>query len=195
MHVLIIETGKHKGKRLKLPDGDAVIGRDPQAQVRIASNEVSRQHCLLMVRGQRLLVRDLGSSNGTFVNGEPIQADRELQPGDLLVVGPMGFRCHGPAPAEPSAALPAVSPKKPTDDKDGLSDDEIALLLADGPAEGIADGDTAVISYGDAGPRPGQQEPIKPVKKKVWRSTAEEAADIIARHKAMMSGKNRDAGK
>lgn len=197
MHVLIVETGKHKGKRLKLPEGETVVGRDPEAQVRIASNEVSRRHCLLIAEGERLRVRDLGSSNGTFVNGVPIQSDYELQPGDLLVIGPMGFRFPGPTSAEavpPATAVPrkAAAGKE----KDNLSDDEIALWLADGSSEQISSGDTAVLPVAEGAARPAAQEPIVPPKKKVFRTVAEEAADIIRRHKEALAAKNKeDRGK
>ncbi len=194
MHVLIVETGKHKGKRLKLPDGETVVGRDPDAQVRIASNEVSRRHCLLIAEGERLKVRDLGSSNGTFVNGTPIQEDYELQPGDLLVIGPMGFRFPGPAAAETTTPPLAASPRKaPREkEKEKLSDDEIALWLADGSSDQISSGDTAVLPVAEGAARPAAQEPIVPAKKKVFRTVAEEAADIIRRHREALAAKNKE---
>jgi predicted component of type VI protein secretion system len=194
MHVLIVETGKHKGKRLKLPDGETVIGRDPDAQLRIASNEVSRRHCLLIAEGERLKVRDLGSSNGTFVNGTPIEEEYELQPGDLLVIGPMGFRFPGPASAEaatpPLAASPRKSPREKEQEK--LSDDEIALWLADGSSDQLSSGDTAVLPVAGGAAHPAAQEPIVPPKKKVFRSVAEEAADIIRRHREALAAKNKE---
>jgi len=184
MQALIIETGKHKGKRLKLPNGESIIGRDEQAQVRIASNDVSRKHALLSVANARIVVRDLGSSNGTFVNGEPIQGDRELQPGDLLVIGPMGFRVPERSPSETAAADPAATLKKGPKDK--LSDDDIALWLADGSSEPVSDGDTAVIAMQSPGGMPDPAPVIAP-KKKTFRSVAEEAADIIRRHREAQS--------
>lgn len=194
MHVLIVETGKHKGKRLKLPEGEIVVGRDPEAQVRIASNEVSRRHCLLIAEGERLRVRDLGSSNGTFVNGTPIQEDRELQPGDLLVVGPMGFRFPGPATGEAAAPPATAVPRKSVagKEKDNLSDDDIALWLADGSSEQLSSGDTTVLPAAEGAARPAAQESIVPAKKKVFRTVAEEAADIIRRHKEALAAKNKE---
>lgn len=183
MHILIVETGKHKGKRLKLPDGESVLGREEEAQIRIASEEVSRTHCVLISSADKLVVRDLGSRNGTFVNGKPITTDVELQPGDLLVVGPMGFRL--PA-AEPGASDPKPLPAKKlakADKGGGLSDDEIQAWLGLGVGDADADADTAVIEAASAaaGPVP----PIPPQPKKVFRSVAEEAADIIRRHQEL----------
>ena len=64
-----------------------VIGRDKSAKVRIPAPAVSRNHCELLEDDEELIVRDLGSSNGTYVNGARV-TERELIPGDLLCVGP-----------------------------------------------------------------------------------------------------------
>lgn len=70
----------------------AVIGRDEGVRVRIPKPNVSRRHCELAVNDDdELVVRDLKSSNGTYVNGERISEERELVPGDLLTVGEVVF--------------------------------------------------------------------------------------------------------
>jgi pSer/pThr/pTyr-binding forkhead associated (FHA) protein len=55
-----------------LNTGENVIGRDPSAAVIIDSTEVSRQHARIIVRPNEVLLEDLGSKNGTFVDGERI---------------------------------------------------------------------------------------------------------------------------
>ncbi len=68
-----------------------VLGRGDDAKVRIPLASVSRKHCELFVdEDEELTVKDLGSSNGTYVNGEQVRS-RELIPGDLLAVGPVVF--------------------------------------------------------------------------------------------------------
>lgn len=174
MHLLIVETGKHKGKRLKLPDGESVFGRETGVSVRIASNDVSRRHCQVVSRGKSLVVRDLGSSNGTFVNGVPIQVETSLEPGDVLMVGPMGFRVEGSlAPA--AARRPAAS--RGADEN--LSDDDIAVWLAKTADDTVSSGDTTEIPA----VTPPSPEPITPPPRRTFKSTAEEAADIIRRHR------------
>jgi pSer/pThr/pTyr-binding forkhead associated (FHA) protein len=178
MHVLLVETGKNKGKRLKLPEGESIVGRDETAALRIASSEVSRQHCVITAKADGLSIRDLGSSNGTFVNGEAITGETQLKPGDLLMIGPMGFRVQGKLPglqAGPRKAMPAKSAPD-----QGLSDDEIATWLGVGD-ETPGSGDTAVL----AAPPPATQTPIPAPRKKSFKSVAEEAADIIRRHQAL----------
>lgn len=72
---------------LKLP---LVIGRAAEARLRIPVDSVSRQHCELSVNDdEELVIRDLKSSNGTFVNRERVANTRELVPGDLLSIGPV----------------------------------------------------------------------------------------------------------
>lgn len=67
-----------------------VIGRDTAADLRIPVGTVSRQHCEVRVDGDDPIVRDLGSSNGTFLNGKRV-TESEIDAGDLLRVGPTTF--------------------------------------------------------------------------------------------------------
>ena len=67
-----------------------VIGRREDCDFRIPLGEVSRKHCRLIKDGSSLRLEDLGSSNGTFRNGERVQ-EAELNPGDTLQVGPVIF--------------------------------------------------------------------------------------------------------
>ena len=59
--------------------------------MRRGSESVSRHHCVLLVDGDTVFVRDLGSRNGTFVNGDRIMCEKELADGDQLVIGPLRF--------------------------------------------------------------------------------------------------------
>ena len=71
----------------KLP---VVIGRNPQADVRLDDRWVSRVHCEISQISGTLLVRDLGSRNGTLVNGRPV-TEAHLLPGDRLTLGLTSF--------------------------------------------------------------------------------------------------------
>jgi hypothetical protein len=74
---------------LRLP---TVIGRGDEAKIRLRQSQVSRKHCAIYEENQQLLVRDLGSSNGTFLNGRKIARICELSPGDQLKVGLVTFQ-------------------------------------------------------------------------------------------------------
>lgn len=73
---------------LDLTSGDAVIlGRDSErCQFVVLDGKVSQQHCKLSVSGDKLWVEDLGSTNGTFVNGERVTTAL-VSPGDEIKLG------------------------------------------------------------------------------------------------------------
>ena len=84
---LVMVTADGKTKELPPMHLPIVIGRSEEAKIRIPVAAVSRKHCELVEDDDELVVRDLKSSNGTFVNKERVKS-RELVPGDLLCVGP-----------------------------------------------------------------------------------------------------------
>jgi sigma-B regulation protein RsbU (phosphoserine phosphatase) len=75
-----------------LSGDELIIGRNLEAGLRLEGNEISRRHCRLIKAGPRFLIEDLGSSNGTFVNGVRIRARTELQPEDEIRLGPYRVR-------------------------------------------------------------------------------------------------------
>ena len=81
--------GRPRDFCLRFPKGQFVFGRGPECHVRPNSELVSRQHCLLTVSEAGACVRDLGSANGTLVNGDLVVADRALHDGDVLQLGPL----------------------------------------------------------------------------------------------------------
>jgi predicted component of type VI protein secretion system len=105
---LVVAQGVHTGKVIPITTAEFVIGRDPQCQLRPASPAVSKQHCAIAVRDNKVFVRDCGSTNGTFINGEQVAGDREVQSGDRLRVGPLEFDLK--FESEVAAARPAAKP-------------------------------------------------------------------------------------
>jgi len=75
------------GRRVSLPDGDFVIGRGDDCDLPLADGTVSRHHAVLSSAGDRVTLRDQGSSNGTFVNGRRVRGEVELAAGDRLRLG------------------------------------------------------------------------------------------------------------
>src|SRR3954468_10830347 len=116
---LVIVQGRSASSTLKLGDGVTTIGRHDECQLRIKSSQVSRKHCELFEKKGLLLVKDLGSSNGTLVNGKRIKGQQVLEPGDELTIGPVQLRVSkvgekAPAPAGKPAPTPgdtAVTPE------------------------------------------------------------------------------------
>ena len=94
-----------KQQAVPLKPGKIVIGRHDDCQIRIPAANVSRHHCEVVSGGAGVRIRDLGSSNGTFVNGHKVD-DVELSPGDVLEIGTLLFvvRIDGnPAVIDPEA--------------------------------------------------------------------------------------------
>ncbi len=88
---LKVLCGAHAGKEIRVPVPQFLVGRGEQCHLRPASDVVSRQHCALIIEEQRVVLRDFGSKNGTYVNGERVEGSIVLQPGDHLQVGPLRF--------------------------------------------------------------------------------------------------------
>lgn len=88
---LRVLVGKQKGREIPLPDALFIIGRDPLCHLRPHSSLVSRRHCAVARWGGRILVRDLKSANGTFLNQKKITNQVEVQNGDVLDVGNLSF--------------------------------------------------------------------------------------------------------
>ncbi len=169
-----VQSGKHKGKRLKLSAGEFVIGRDEDVSLRISSAEVSRRHCIIHVSSQDVKIEDLDSRNGTFVDGFPIKGTAPLSVGSVLSVGPMTFRLQ-------DSNVKVAAPKPTKKDPDSsLSDDDIATWLAEND-QSQATGDTTIIPGRIDAAAPPVRPPIPPRKKKEFKSVAEEAQDIIRR--------------
>lgn len=85
--VLTVLTGGMSGKLFKVTKGMAVIGRATDAEVKVEDDGISRTHARIRSETGRAWIEDLGSRNGTFVNGAKIEATTELREGDKIQVG------------------------------------------------------------------------------------------------------------
>src|SRR5688500_7357557 len=108
---LMVADGVHKGKLIPIPVAEFVIGRDENCQLRPSSPAVSKRHCAIHVRGDKVFVQDFGSTNGTFVNDQPVTGETEVKDGDKLVVGPLVFQIK--VAAAPAAATVTKADSKP----------------------------------------------------------------------------------
>ena len=132
---LVVIGGGNAGQSVPVAGPKFFIGRSEECQLRPNSDLVSRHHCAIMVDEGLVTVRDFGSRNGTFVNGERIRGEEELKAGDKLSVGPLEFEVQfgvslgGPKKSkvhnvEEAAARTVESAKAPaaTDDEMDISD-------------------------------------------------------------------------
>jgi len=81
-------TALWAGREIPLPDGEHLIGRGEECRIRSDSKRVSRHHARVRVTPDRVLVDDLGSRNGTWVDGRRIEGTAELAAGATVRVGP-----------------------------------------------------------------------------------------------------------
>ena len=90
---LVVASGAHEGRVIPVTGPQFLIGRDPQCQLRPASQAISKLHCGVLVRNGQVYVKDYGSTNGTVVNDELVQ-DTEVVVADgaSVRVGPLDFR-------------------------------------------------------------------------------------------------------
>jgi pSer/pThr/pTyr-binding forkhead associated (FHA) protein len=85
--------GSHDGKEIAIGSEKFLVGRSESCQLRPKSESVSRKHCILVLRDNRLLIQDLKSRNGTYVNDKRLPSDKAkvLKPGDELRIGKLKF--------------------------------------------------------------------------------------------------------
>ncbi|MBM4281991.1 MAG: GGDEF domain-containing protein [Deltaproteobacteria bacterium] len=83
---LVVIYGQDLGSKFVLKPGEVIIGRSSQATLQIDHESVSRRHARVVLTDTGVLLNDLSSTNGTYVNDEPVQ-ERALAHGDLIKVG------------------------------------------------------------------------------------------------------------
>ncbi len=110
-YALQVVRGRSAANTLRLMDGVNSIGRHDDCQIRIRSSQVSRRHCELFEEGNKLILRDVGSTNGTFVNRKRVLVQQTLKPGDVLTIGGVTLRVDllGAA-TKPATASPVPQP-------------------------------------------------------------------------------------
>ncbi len=88
---LVVVRGKPEGKVIPLVGSNFKIGRGETCHLRPNSEQVSREHAEFSISDDSVIVRDLGSRNGTLVNGKALTAECRLKDRDLVQVGPLTF--------------------------------------------------------------------------------------------------------
>ncbi len=106
---LVVQTGYNRGRTFEITDQPLVIGRDEDCGVSVKGRAISRRHCELWLEKGTVRIRDLGSRNGTHVNGDPVE-DAILTVGDEIAVGAFVFI----ASDHPGKERPAQSPEPTT---------------------------------------------------------------------------------
>ena len=123
----VMRSGPTPGATFSLEGDQLMIGRDSASNIAINDAEVSRKHARLAFQGGKYVIEDLGSTNGTFVNGQRLSNAVVLKSGDVISLGEqivlmyealamdpgatvMSARKSTPRPAAPPAPAPAAQP-------------------------------------------------------------------------------------
>jgi pSer/pThr/pTyr-binding forkhead associated (FHA) protein len=94
VHLLLLLDDNAPPRRISLHSLPAIIGRNPPADVILEGTTVSRRHCRFELQNGQLHVNDLGSTNGTFVNGARVTEATPLEEGATIGVGAYRLRYH-----------------------------------------------------------------------------------------------------
>jgi ABC transport system ATP-binding/permease protein len=111
-HKLLLQQGPSVGATYPLDRPELVIGREPGVDILIDSAGVSRRHARVFLQNDQDMLEDLGSSNGTFVNGERLNKPRRLKHGDIIQLGQMvSFAYQGDQPPVSSTMIESGQPR------------------------------------------------------------------------------------
>ena len=156
--LVIVEPESRRGRhRVRLP---LLVGRGPEAKFRIQQDQVSRRHCELTALEGVVHLRDLGSRNGTRLEGRPLEHDVPVAvpPGGVVHVGSLAFRVEYDVMAEtPTVELAAPSPTvsrtpgtgrdRPFDVEFNIEEDQPPGPADPPPAVATDDGDDDLLRF------------------------------------------------
>lgn len=151
---LRIAAGKQQGNSITLPQGKFLVGREEDCHLRPNSDLVSRHHCVFTVDDFSLRLRDLGSTNGTFVNGERLKGAVILKSGDRVLIGKLDFEVaiqEGAAPATSSSVDTVMIAGSP---EAASTSTQFAMPVVD------LTGQPTVAAPAPAGPAVGPEAPV-----------------------------------
>ncbi len=129
-------AGPRSGEEIPLEEGEYVIGRSNDNPICIPDTSVSRRHVMIRQLGSGWVASDLGSGNGTLINGEPISDETPLAHGDVLRLGDSELMFQDTSNATMMMAMPTEPPARPSRARSGAAP---ALPSGDeeAPAEGV----------------------------------------------------------
>lgn len=105
MAKLVVLSEGQKGRTYELKVERTTVGRLEDNAFHLPEQSVSSHHCEILLRGNDVVIKDLNSTNGTFINGEKI-SEQVLKPGQILRLGSVELRLEG------DGAAAAAPPKK-----------------------------------------------------------------------------------
>jgi pSer/pThr/pTyr-binding forkhead associated (FHA) protein len=137
--------GKNDGKLIEFRTTKFLVGREQDCHLRPNSDLVSRHHCVFSVDDYAVRLRDLGSTNGTLVNGRRIRGETVLTPGDVVKIGKLNLEVIIGDPAEITPPLRPVEAVETTTNATALDTahdlpqqtmlEDSSMLIASSPGD------------------------------------------------------------
>ncbi|MCP4189564.1 MAG: FHA domain-containing protein [Planctomycetaceae bacterium] len=137
---LKVLRGASSGKEVAIRGPRFFIGRSEECNLRANSDAISRKHCAITVEENGATIRDLGSRNGTFVNGSQIDGIHRIQMGDQLRVGPLEFL------VTQVEEVRATQPEPTKAEAGDSTEDEMAGMVGDWLEEAESDDSSASLA-------------------------------------------------
>jgi len=111
---LVMHAGPTPGKTFPMEGDVLTIGREASNAVAINDAEVSRKHAQLVLQGGKYVITDLGSTNGTFVNGQRLTGQHVLLPGEIISLGEqINLLYEVVTPVDPNATMISSAARMP----------------------------------------------------------------------------------
>lgn len=154
---LKILGGKHQGKLIPLTTKKFLVGREQDCHLRPNSDLVSRHHCVFSIDDYAIRLRDLGSTNGTLVNGSNLRGEVILKSGDRISIGKLDLEVVIRQSTAKATPKPVLAPQSIPESSTDLSTVELPTpteetetsyelpVYADPAAGGMPPADTAII--------------------------------------------------
>lgn len=121
------------GQTYELKVEKTTVGRVDDNTFHVAQGSVSSHHCEILLRGNEVVVKDLNSTNGTFINGQQVTTEAVLKPGQTLRLGQVEFRLDTGAPGEaPAPGASASAPATPKSASAGKKPMESTMVISKG---------------------------------------------------------------
>ena len=121
------------GQATPVPEGEFTVGRSSEAYIRVEDSSVSRQHARLVNTPEGFFLEDLGSGNGTALQGAYLSGRAKIKPGDLVHIGSVPFRIDPETGGEPVVPDQAAKPMDGADVKKQTNRIPIGTPMASGP--------------------------------------------------------------
>ena len=110
---LVMRSGPTPGATFSLEGDQLIIGRDTASSIAINDAEVSRKHARLTFQGGKYVIEDLGSTNGTFVNGQRLASPAVLKSGDVVSLGEQIVLMYEALASDPGATVMSARKSMP----------------------------------------------------------------------------------